>query len=183
MNGQFAERDAERGRGKTHNLRHVQDDDGRLEADTDTSDETTSDDDAEGVAETSDHLDDDTNHVDEAAENDSPLAAHEVGEVAGDESAKEGTARQDGDDERRVGLGHLGGGGIQSLDEDLGTEHTVDVTGVVAEEDATERGKGADEVGLPGDGSLDALDVLGGSQAADVRGRRGGALLLVRGHG
>lgn len=35
----------------------------------------------------------------------------------------------------------------------------VDVAGVIAEEDATERREGADQVGLPGDRRLDAVDV------------------------
>lgn len=54
--------------------------------------------------------------------------------------------------------------GIHSVDgmvEDGVAENTVDVTRVVTEEDTTEGGKGAKEVGLPGDGSLDVLNVLG----------------------
>ncbi len=84
-------------------------------------------------------------------------------------------------------VGHGGDAGRRPLDginEDLGAEHTVDVPGVVAEEDATERGKGADEVGLPGDGGLDALDVLAaGGEVADMGGPGRGRLLLVSGHG
>ena len=53
---------------------------------------------------------------------------------------------------------------------------TVDVSGVVAEKDTAEGGEGAEQVGLPGDGSLDHLDVLGGGHgtvgAAPQRGRR-----------
>lgn len=38
----------------------------------------------------------------------------------------------------------------------------IDVARVVAEVDTTESGKGTHEVGLPGDGSLDAVDIIGG---------------------
>jgi len=65
-----------------------------------------------------------------------------------------------------VALAHDG------IDEDLGAEDTVDVTGIVTEEDTTEGGEGAEEVGLPGDGGLDVLDILRG-----VEDGRGPALL------
>jgi hypothetical protein len=67
----------------------------------------------------------------------------------------------------------VGGGetviGITALafdlaDEDGGAEDTVDVTGVIPEEDTTERRKGADEVCFPGHRCLDACDIAGGVQ-------------------
>ena len=158
-------------RKKTHNLGHVENDDGRLETHTNTSNETTSNDSTEGITKTSDHLDHATDHVDEAAENDSPLAADHVGKVTGDEGAKEGTAGQNGDDERLVRFRDGSGAGASAfdgIDEHLRAENTVDVTGVITEEDTTERGEGADQVGLPCDGGFDAFDILGVSEPGDV---------------
>lgn len=54
-----------------------------------------------------------------------------------------------------AGLAHDG------LDEDGGAEDAIDVTRVVAEEDAAKGGECAEQVGLPGDGRLDVLDVAG----------------------
>jgi hypothetical protein len=79
-----------------------------------------------------------------------------------------------------------GGDGILArtfdvVDEDLVTEHTVDVSRVVTEENTTEGGKGADHVGLEGDGSLDAVDIgcgLEDNGAARGRDVGGGARLL-----
>jgi hypothetical protein len=48
------------------------------------------------------------------------------------------------------------------VDEDLVTEHTVDISRVITEEDTTERSKGANEVGLEGDGSFNAVDIVSG---------------------
>lgn len=164
----------------THNLRHVQNDNGGLEADTDTGNETAGDDCSEGVAGASDHLDDHTEHVDSAAIDDSPLAAEMVGEIAGNEGTEEGSAGENRDDERGVrGRDLLGAGELDGILEDLGAQDSVDVAGVVAEEDATERGKGADHVSLPGDGGLDAVDVLRGGNAVDVVDRRGLRFLVM----
>ena len=52
----------------------------------------------------SDHLDDDTQRVDDTAHDDGPLAADPVGDITSDEGAEEGTAGQDGDDEGGVGV-------------------------------------------------------------------------------
>ena len=52
-----------------------------------------------------------------------------------------------------------------------------DVTRVVTEEDASERGEGAHEIGFPGDGSLNARDVTGGGQMHIVEGH--GCLLTL----
>jgi len=58
-------------------------------------------------------------------------------------------------------------------DEDAGSSDTVDVTGVVTEEDTTERGESAHQVGLPGDGSLDALNIVGCGETPSGRNDRG----------
>lgn len=150
----------------TYNLRHVQNDNGRLETDTETGNETTGDNGTKSVIGRGNHLDNDTDHVDEAADDDGPLSADPVGDVTSNQGTEEGTARQDGGDEGGMGVGELGSGSaLNGLVEDGGAVDTVDVTGVVAEEDATKGGKGAHEVGLPCDGSLDVLDILGSVDA------------------
>lgn len=146
----------------TYNLRHVQDNNGRLETDTDTGNETTSDDASKRITMASNHLDNNTEAVDDATSNDSPLAADAVSDITGDDSTEEGTAGEDRDDQRLVAFAELVmAKALDLVDEVLGTIDTVDVPRVVTEEDATEGGKGAHEVGLPGDGSLDLVDVIG----------------------
>lgn len=66
---------------------------------------------------------------------------------------------------------------VDSLVEGGGTVDTVDVARVVAEEETTDGGEGADDIGLPGDGSLDALNISGGVQARI--GQYGGAVVVV----
>lgn len=75
----------------------------------------------------------------------------------------------------------LGAGILDGVDEDSGPEDTVDITGVIAEEDTTKGREGADQVGLPGNWGLDALDILSTRQAVDVSGLRHARLLLVGG--
>lgn len=107
-----------------------------------------------------------------------------VGEIAGNEGTEEGSAGENRDDERGVrGRDLLGAGELDGILEDLGAQDSVDVAGVVTEEDATERGKGADHVGLPGDGGLDAVDVLRGGNAVDMVGGWGLRFLFVEGVG
>lgn len=75
-----------------------------------------------------------------------------------------------------------GSGAFDGIDKDLRAENAVDVTGVITEEDTTERREGADEVGLPCDGGFDAFDIWSVSEP-DV-GRCRSRLLLVSGrHG
>lgn len=130
-----------------------------------------------------------TNDVDTASHDDSPLATNDVGHVAGNESTEESTSRENRSDQRevatgegsRLASGELGideGIALNKADEDLRASDTVDVTGVVTEEDTTEGGESAHEVGLPGNGSLNALDISGGGQA-DRGGPVGDALLGV----
>lgn len=154
-----------------YNLGHVENDSGRDETDTDTGNEATSDNGTESSRGRGDHLDDNTDGVDDTAGDDSPLATNHVGAVTGDDSAKEGTGGEDRDDERLVGVGEgLLTRALDGLDEDGVAVDTVDVTGVVTEEDTTKRGKGAHHVGLPGDGGLDGLDRLGGVEGGDMVG-------------
>ena len=120
-----------------------------------------------------------TNDVDTTAHDDGPLAANDVGHVTSDESTEESTSRKDRSDQRQVAASQgrvlVGcnlcvdvGIALDESDEDLGAGDTVDVTRIVTEEDTTEGGEGAHEVGLPGDGSLDTLGVGGCGQANRV---------------
>ena len=84
-----------------------------------------------------------TNDVDETANNDSPLAADDVGKVTSDEGTDESTGRQNRDNERGVattdgasatrGVQPIGAGttALDLLDEERGVENTVNVTGIV----------------------------------------------------
>jgi hypothetical protein len=110
-----------------------------------------------------------TDDVDHAATNDGPLATDHVRDVTSNDSTNEGTGGQDRGNQRGV----AGGEGItlhewasiDFRDEERRVEDTVDVTGVVTEEDTSERGKGAKEVGLPCDRRLDAVDIGGSDEA------------------
>lgn len=84
----------------THNFRHIQDNNGRFKANTETGNKTTSNDRAQGRRRAGYHLDDDADNVDYTSENDGPLAADPIGHVAGDKGTDEGTDGQDGDDQR-----------------------------------------------------------------------------------
>lgn len=108
------------------------------------------------------HLDYATKSVDNTAQNDGPFSTNEVGKVTGNQGAKEGSARQDRDDQRSVGFrDSCLADTLDSLDEDLGAQDTVDVTGVITKEDTTERSESTEKIGLPGNGSLDMLNVRG----------------------
>lgn len=156
------------------NLRHVQNDNGRLETDTDTGNETTDNDASKSITMTSNHLNNNTNSVDKATSNDSPLATHAVSKITSDEGTKEGTAGEDRGDERRVALAEaVGTSALDLVDEELGAIDTVDVSGIVAKEDTTEGRESAHHVGLPGDGGLDLLDIVGSLEGD------GAATLLV----
>jgi hypothetical protein len=83
-----------------------------------------------------------TNDVDEAAQNDSPLATNHVGQITRDERTNESTSGQDGHDKRSVatsdsasaiwGVEALGTDGtLDLLDEEGRVEHTVDITGII----------------------------------------------------
>lgn len=70
-------------------------------------------------------------------------------------------------------------GALNSLDEVLVAENTVDVTRIVTEEDTTEGGKGAEHVGLPGNGSFNVLDILSNAETASTIGDVDGLLASV----
>merc|ERR1719258_244585 len=96
--------------------------------------------------------------------------------------AKESTSGENRGDEGQVrtGEGVVSRGNIcraralDELDEPLRASDTVDVPGVITEEDTTEGGEGAHHVGLPGDRSLDALDIVSRAQRADCVSRHDG---------
>ena len=77
-------------------LRHVQDDDSRDEADTETSNETSSNEETQAAGSS---LENDTNDEDEAASNDSSAATEPISEVTSDQSTKEGSSGENRDDE------------------------------------------------------------------------------------
>lgn len=148
----------------THNLRHVQNDDGGLETDTETGDQTTGDDTTKTGGS---NLDDNTDDVDHAAEDDGILATNDLSHVTSDDSTKEGTGGQDRDDEGVVrGAERSGGRAFDIVDEESRASDTVDVSGVVTEEDTTEGRESAHQVGFPGDRSLDAGDIVGSCESS-----------------
>lgn len=130
-----------------------------------------------------------TNDVDGTAHDNGPLAANDIGHVTSDEGTEESTSRKDRSDQRQVAAseGRAVTSGDLSIDEsvtldesdeDSGASDTVDVTGVVTEEDTTEGGEGAHQVGLPCDGSFNALRVGGCGQANRVGPVTGGHLVV-----
>ena len=78
------------------NFAHVQDDDGRFETNTETSNKTADDDDSQvttsAARNTSDHLDNNTDCVDEAAHDDSPFSTNDFSDVATNDSTEESTS-------------------------------------------------------------------------------------------
>ena len=110
-------------------LRHVQNDNGRLETDTETGNETTSDNQTKTVG---GDLENNTDDVDSATDDDSPATTDGVSDITGDDSTEEGTGREDRSDERVVRTGESGNASaLNELDEDRRTGNTVDVTFVV----------------------------------------------------
>ena len=100
-------------------FRHVENDDGRDETDTETGDDSTNDDSGETFS--SEHLDDDSDDVDGATRDDGGPSSDRIGQVTGDESTEEGTGREDGDDERGLGSRDLlGTGTLDGVNEDSG---------------------------------------------------------------
>lgn len=73
-------------------FRHVKNDDSRLEANTETSNETAGDDSSESITSTSDHLNNHTDAVDDAAHDDSPFSPNAISQVTGNQSTEECTA-------------------------------------------------------------------------------------------
>lgn len=123
-------------------LRHVENDDGGDETDTETCNETTSNKETKSVG---GDLENDTDNVDTATSDDSRTTSNNVCHITGDDSAKEGTSRKDRDDERVVGRSKSGcTGAFNDTDEDRGASDTVDVSRVITEEHASERCESAE---------------------------------------
>ena len=145
---------------------HVQNDNGGDEADTETSDQAT------GDQETNDgrsSLEDDTNDEDGAARDDGRSTTEPVRQITGDERTEEGSGRQDRGDEGLLGRGQgegcrivldVLGVGVEAgveLDEVGHAHDTADISRVVAEENTAKGGKGAHHVTLGIDGSFELL--------------------------
>jgi hypothetical protein len=110
-------------------LRHVQNDNGGLETDTETGNETTSNNQTKTVG---GDLENNTDDVDEATNDDGPATTDGVSDITGNDSTEEGTGREDRSDERVVGTGESGlTSALNELDEDGRTSNTVDITCVV----------------------------------------------------
>ena len=129
------------------------------------------------MAGSSDHLNNNTKKIYAAASDDSPFATNDVGDVTSDDRAEEGTAGEDRGDQRLVRRGESRGvGTLDDVDEFGDAIDTVDVPRVIAEEDTAEGREGADEVGLPGDWSLNTVHVICGRQSTDLARHVGGLL-------
>lgn len=145
-------------------LRHVQDDDGGDEADTETSNETTGNEQTKAAGRS---LKNNTNDEDEAASDDSSTATEPISEVTSDQSTKEGSSGENRDDEGLSGRGNHESGGtrfahrqvFEGRDEVVHTDDTRDVTRVITEEDTTKGSESTHQVSLEGDGGLDASSV------------------------
>jgi hypothetical protein len=107
-------------------LRHVKNDNGGFETDTETGNETTSNNQTETVR---GNLENNTDDVDGTSNDDSPTTTNGVGDITSDESTEESTGRENGSDERVVGTSEGGcASTLNDLDEDGRTSDTVDVT-------------------------------------------------------
>jgi len=119
-----------------------------------------------------------TDSKDTTAKNDGGSTSEPVREITSDNSAKEGTSREDRDDERVVGGrqsegvqfsgGGIGGGVwefLELMNEILHSQNTTHVTGIVAEEETSKGSEDTHEIGLDGDGGLNA----GGIRRGDDR--------------
>ena len=144
-------------------LGHVQDVDGRNESNTNTCNQTT---DNELWDSHSRDLDDDTNGEYTATSNDGSTTTDPVGKSTREDGTEERTGGQDGNDERLVVRCELISGsmldevrGVRTkvVDEVVCAENTVDVSGVVTEQDTSKSSKGTHEVGPEGDRGLGAL--------------------------
>ena len=114
-----------------------------------------------------DHLNNDTEDINGTADDNSPFTTNSLCHISGSDGAKEGSGREDGDDERVVGRGEGGLTRINQVDEHSGAGDTIDISRVITEEDTTKGRKGADEVRLPGDGGLNHLDIVGMVEASN----------------
>lgn len=107
-------------------LRHVQNDNGGFETDTETGDETTSNNQTKTVR---GNLKNNTDHVDSATHDDSPATTNGISDITSDDGSEESTGRENRSDERVVGTREGGcASTLDELDEDGRTSDTVDVT-------------------------------------------------------
>jgi len=110
----------------------------------------------------------DTDHVDQAAKDDSPFTTNSVGNIASDNRTEESTSGKNTSDEGGVRGAELGSiHAIDLLVETFVTEDTIDVPRVISEEDTTEGGKGTEQIGLPGDWGFDARNIVGRTKTVD----------------
>ena len=145
---------------------HVQNDDGGDEANTETSDQTTGDQETERGRSS---LQDDPDDEDAAANDDGRSTTEPVRQVTGDQRTEEGSGGKHRGDERllrrgqrelcRVVLEELGvwiQAGVEG--DEVGHAHDpADVSRVIAEEDTAESSEGAHHVTLGIDGSLELV--------------------------
>ena len=121
---------------------HVENDNGRLETDTETGNDTT--DDEESKTGRGD-LENNSDQIDDTSCNDGPLAADDIGSVTSNDGTEESTSGKDRDDERGVRTGDGGGANaFNVLNEVRRVQDTVDVTGIITEENTTERRESAE---------------------------------------
>ena len=98
-------------------LGHVENDDGGDETDTDTSDDSTNNDSGETLG--SEHLNYDSDKVDEATSDNGGPSSDHISEVTSDKSTEEGTGGKDRDDQRGLGRANLlGTFTLDGVDED-----------------------------------------------------------------
>ena len=178
--------------GTTHlsrgNLGHVQDDDSRDEPDTKSGDQTACHQETQGGGS---GLEDDTDDENDAPNNDGGPTSDPVSHVSADQGAEESPGREDGCDERLLPRGESevtvrdpGRGRLQAGvegDEVIHALDTADIPGIVAEENATNGREGAHEVGLYGDGGLDAVDIGRRSQGDGSSRHDGGVCITAAG--
>jgi hypothetical protein len=126
-------------------------------------------------------LKDNADDVDDATDDDCIATTNEVGAVTSNECTEESAGGQDGDDERLVWTGECGGiGTFDDMDEDWRASNTVDVTRIVTEEDTAKGREGANQVGLPGDRCLDAVDIVRDRQRATGHDGQGVGVIGLR---
>lgn len=153
---------------------YSQDDNGRDETNTETSNDTTGSHDTNTSRSS---LEDTTDGEDTAANDDGETTANEVGNVTSDDGSEEGTSRENRGYERGRARGNDEAGGVcfqliaretsvlgvslagVLLDEVGHGKDATHPTSVISEEDTTKGREGDDEVGPDGDGRLDAIDI------------------------
>jgi hypothetical protein len=153
-------------------LGHVQNDDGRDKSDSDTSNDTTKNNQGKSgsLGSLSGSLNDDTSHVDNASPNDDDPSSELVSQVTSNERTKESTSREDRGNQRVVrGRQSSGVRSLNEVLEDSRSSDTIDVTGIVSEEDTSKGCEGAKKVRLNSNRGLDPVKVGGTSDDSTTR--------------